>query len=110
MENQHRQTKGYRDLSQHEIDLINRIKAHAEEAKALHSAVREHLSQMIMETAPVQMPNDNPYDEAHRTEAQQDEYDRIARAEPHRWLAIAKTDLQTGYMAMTRAVAQPSTF
>lgn len=27
-----------------------------------------------------------------------------------RWLAIAKTDLQTGLMALTRAVAQPTTF
>ena len=29
MENQHQMIKGYRDLSQAEIDLINQIKAHA---------------------------------------------------------------------------------
>ena len=26
------------------------------------------------------------------------------------WVAIAKTDLQTGFMAAVRAVAQPTTF
>jgi hypothetical protein len=27
-----------------------------------------------------------------------------------RWVAIAKTDLQTGFMALVRAIAQPTTF
>lgn len=27
-----------------------------------------------------------------------------------RWLAIAKTDLQKGFMALTRSVAKPTTF
>lgn len=27
-----------------------------------------------------------------------------------RWLAIGKTDLQQGFMALTRAVARPTTF
>lgn len=27
-----------------------------------------------------------------------------------RWVAIAKTDLQKGFMALVRAVAQPTTF
>lgn len=27
-----------------------------------------------------------------------------------RWLAIAKTDLQTGFMALIRSIAQPTTF
>ena len=27
-----------------------------------------------------------------------------------RWLSIGKTDLQKGFMALTRAVAQPTTF
>jgi hypothetical protein len=27
-----------------------------------------------------------------------------------RWLAIGKTELQQGFMALTRAVAQPTTF
>jgi len=28
----------------------------------------------------------------------------------HRWAAIAKTQLQEGFMALTRAVAQPTNF
>jgi hypothetical protein len=27
-----------------------------------------------------------------------------------RWVSIAQTDLQKGFMALTRAIAQPSTF
>ncbi|KVE36205.1 Acb2/Tad1 domain-containing protein [Burkholderia sp. BDU5] len=27
-----------------------------------------------------------------------------------RWLAIAKTDIQKGYMALVRAIARPTTF
>lgn len=27
-----------------------------------------------------------------------------------RWLAIAKTDLQKGFMALTRSIAKPNTF
>lgn len=27
-----------------------------------------------------------------------------------RWVAIAKTDFQTGFMALTRSVARPTTF
>ncbi|MEY5099619.1 MAG: hypothetical protein RJA36_2338, partial [Pseudomonadota bacterium] len=29
---------------------------------------------------------------------------------PARWAALAQTELQTGYMMLVRAVAQPSTF
>jgi len=28
----------------------------------------------------------------------------------HRWVNIGKTDLQKGFMALTRAIAQPTTF
>ena len=31
-------------------------------------------------------------------------------ADTHRWCAIAKTDFQTGLMALTRAVAKPDFF
>lgn len=31
-------------------------------------------------------------------------------AHDQRWAAIAKTDLQTGFMALIRAIAQPETF
>ena len=41
MENQHQQIKGYRDLSQAEIDLINRCKAMAEDVGKLAEEVKE---------------------------------------------------------------------
>jgi len=35
MENQHRQIKGYRELTQPEIDLMNRIKEQGEQLRSL---------------------------------------------------------------------------
>lgn len=35
---------------------------------------------------------------------------RFNAAEPERWLAMARTDLQCGLMKLTRAVAQPEFF
>lgn len=39
MENQHKQIKGYRELSQNEIDIMNRIKAKAEEVGELLNSI-----------------------------------------------------------------------
>ena len=74
MDNQHRQIKGYRELSQDEIDLMNEIKVMGVELGTLITKLRstEGLDQ--------------------------------------RWVSIGATDLQTGLMALTRSVAQPSTF
>ena len=74
MDNQHRQIKGYRELSQDEINLMNEIKVIGVELGALVTKLRstEGLDQ--------------------------------------RWVSIGATDLQTGLMALTRGVAQPSTF
>lgn len=74
MDNQHRQIKGYRELSQDEIDLMNEIKVLGVELGTLVTKLRstEGLDQ--------------------------------------RWVSIGATDLQTGLMALTRSVAQPSTF
>ncbi|MGK8199515.1 Acb2/Tad1 domain-containing protein [Burkholderia cepacia] len=40
MDNQHKQIKGYRDLSQAEIDAMNRVKAKAEEVGRLIDELR----------------------------------------------------------------------
>lgn len=40
MDNQHRQIKGYRELSQEEIDLMNRIKEKGAELGALVESLR----------------------------------------------------------------------
>lgn len=85
MDNQHRKIKGYRELDQSEIDLMNEIKEEGLRLKDLHAKV----------TAKI----------AARTE----EYG-TPDAEHYRWAAIGKTDLQTGLMALTRAVAAPEFF
>lgn len=98
MENQHRKIKGYRDLSQHEIDLMNEIKAKGQELQALVTKVREHTTDQEMASKIMTGP------------VGKSESERIAAAQPGRWVSIAATDFQTGLMALTRAVAQPTTF
>lgn len=93
MENQHRIIKGYRELTQVEIDLMNRIKAQGALLEQLVTDVRDHIDQQMVDS-----------------EGDYDEIDRIIAANPDRWVEIAMTDLQTGLMALTRAVAQPTTF
>lgn len=74
MENQHRQIKGYRELTQAEINLMNEIKSKGAELGELVEKLRatSFLDQ--------------------------------------RWVSIGATDLQTGLMALTRSVAQPTFF
>lgn len=80
MENQHRLIKGYRDLTEDEIDCINKIKAKAQEVKELIT-----------------------YLEATHRQTGGHQIDM-------RWLSIGTTDLQKGFMAITRAVACPEGF
>ena len=82
MDNQHRKISGYRELTQGEIDLINEIKAKGLELEALIKKV----------------------DVANAS------FDVEHRGDCYRWSAIAKTDFQTGLMALTRAVAKPTFF
>ncbi len=74
MENQHRQIKGYRELSQEEIDTMNEIKSKGAE-----------LGELVAKLEGMQSVD-------------------------QRWVEIGKTDLQTGLMALTRSVAQPTFF
>ena len=74
MENQHRQIKGYRELTQVEIDLMNEIKTKGAELGELVSKLRN------------------------------------AEGLDQRWVSIGATDFQTGLMALTRSVAQPTFF
>lgn len=98
MENQHQKIKGYRDLNQVEIDLMNKIKAHGEATQSLIGEVRSHLETQQKDAQAATAPGGVG------------EQMRIAHAEPMRWLSIARTDMQTGTMALVRAVAQPGTF
>ena len=90
MKDQHKQIKGYRDLSQEEIDLMNKIKALAEQVGELVSEVaskNDCLNQKDVSIADKQV-----YDDAVD------------------WANNAKTNLQVGFMQLTRAVAKPTTF
>lgn len=92
MENQHRKIKGYRELNETEIALMNRIKEHAAATADLIADVDQYLMAQS------------------RTAATSTEEERIYRSEPGRWLATGKTDLQKGFMSLTRSVAQPEFF
>lgn len=98
MENQHKLIKGYRDLSPAEVALMNEIKAHGEATQKLIDKVNDHLG--------AQVPASMNAAAGGQTEAQ----DRIDIAEPRRWAAMARTDLQVGIMKLVRAVAQPTSF
>lgn len=74
VDNQHQKIKGYRDLSEAEIDLMNDAKSKAMDIGKLCEVLKE-------------MP----------------EIDK-------RWLAIAVTDLQKGFMSLVRSIARPETF
>ena len=102
MENQHRKIKGYRELSQAEIDLMNRIKAKGAELIELQAELVD-LLELHAESKV------NALDRAAATSGPaKEEFNRFHAAEPFRWAAIGKTDIQTGIMALVRAVAQPA--
>lgn len=125
MDNQHRKISGYRELSHVEVELMNKIKQHGVETEALIARVNAHLNAQY-EATKVYLPMEEeerrmkatlkegetldipsglmPTDEA------QAERERLMQALPHRWVAIATTNFQTAGMALTRAIAQPTTF
>lgn len=80
MKDQHTLIKGYRDLSQDEIDCMNKIKLLGEELKQLY----DYLAITNANTANYQIDM--------------------------RWLDEGRTDLQKGIMCWVRAVAQPTSF
>ena len=81
--------KGYRELSVEDVALINEIKSQGEILGLLVMRVRDRINVQ-------QMPDGEPV--------------RVAESEAMRWQSIAKTQLQQGLMALTRAVAQPGFF
>jgi len=84
MENQHKKIKGYRDLSQEEIDLMNEGKALAEKCGEFIAKLEHH--------ANITTPLDT---------------DPVIDG---RWLSIGKTELQKGFMSVIRSIARPTTF
>ena len=106
MENQHRKIKGYRELSQEEIDLMNRIKAKGKELLVLQAELAGRLNtDLEVKQVAAKASKRAPEDE---TSPECVELRRFQDSEPLRWADIGKTDIQTGIMALVRAVAQPS--
>ena len=95
MENQHRKIKGYRELTEEEIALMNMIKSEGEDLRQMLQTVQSHLDDQLNHAKSINGG---------------DALDRIREAQPPRWLAIARTHFQEGLMAATRAVAQPESF
>jgi hypothetical protein len=91
MDNQHKLISGYRELDQDTINLMNRIKAHGEETKALVDAVQKRTARQYMA-------------------ARGDEELQALATEAMGWEEEATRSLRLGFMMLTRAVAQPSTF
>ena len=115
MENQHRKIKGYRELLPEEIDLMNRIKTKGAELLALQSELAGRLdtdAEVKRDAARRSMDGKeyegHPYNEYTGSSDECHEFRRFIAAEPQRWAAIGKTDIQTGIMALVRAVAQPA--
>jgi molybdate-binding protein len=97
MDNQHKKIKGYRDLSQEEIDLMNRIKELGESTKAL-------LCELI------EIRTDQ-WEALHNTEDTTVQgLDETKITESMSCISVAKTNLQTGQMWFVRAVALPDSF
>lgn len=106
MENQHRKIAGYRELIPEEIDLMNRVKAAGEQLLQLQQEVQARLDKDFETKRNASCSSTpTPEDEASPESV---EFCRFLAAEPHRWADIARTDIQTGVMALVRAVAQPS--
>lgn len=99
MDNQHRKIRGYRELSQAEIDLMNRIKGKGEELLTLHGELVKTLQDQ-------QLSKINAAKFEGTDEAQAD-WERFVKADPQRWAALGRTDIERGIMALVRAVAQP---
>lgn len=88
---------GYRQLSAHETDLMNRVKAMGENLEQMMDAIRQ--AHLIGRGKHPSFPCD----------VSAEEIARLDDAEPERWLAMGRTDIQVGIMKICRAIAQPRT-
>ncbi|EAM6792361.1 hypothetical protein E0G74_01205 [Salmonella enterica] len=114
---------GYRPLSDADVELMNRIKAKGNELMELFNEVciaaqtkgnvlwaDEQNAQALLKAA--EKDNADPQGIAAAQATLEGVHARINafnNAEPMRWANIGRTDIQTGIMALVRAVAQPDT-
>lgn len=99
-------TQEERELTQEEIGLIARIKAKGAELLALQGEVAEAIVQRKEECLRTEDNRHNiKFDVVWHARK---DLQLIEEAEAYRWAAIAKTDIQTGIMALVRAVEKPT--
>lgn len=84
--------KGYRTLGPDELAMMNELKRTSALFIEQLEIARQHVLRQY---------------QAANTANTSMEKDRLEDAEPHRWLSMAKTDMQRACMAACRAVAQP---
>jgi hypothetical protein len=80
VDNQHKQIKGYRDLSQSEIDLMNEVKQ-----------AEVTLGELWRKVGAIEAQGDRAHPHA---------------CDP-RWHAVAKTHFEEGFSALVRSIARP---
>lgn len=88
MDNQHKKIKGYRDLSQEEINLMNDVKETAEKVRILCGRI----DNILTDDAEADILGSSQY------------------LESLTWLNSGKEDLQVGFMKVVRSIARPTTF
>lgn len=114
MENQHRKITGYRELSQEEIDLMNKVKALGASFEAVLLEVQAHIEgqqdDAYGRVFDPEMGRKVAYGSQLPDDMAADLIQRLKDATPERFAALAKTDIQTALMYLTRAVAQPTFF
>ena len=99
MDNQHQMITGYRDLGEQEIALMNEIKAKAAEVGALCEKLQQTLLPPPAEGVEMDMACGCSILEI-----------SVSEVETDRWLRLGQDHLQQGFMALTRAVAKPTSF
>lgn len=114
MDNQHRKISGYRELSAEDIELMNRIKQKGAELLELQEELVNRLQTDVCYKSEMAMRSLDDAGEAavglDINTADTDEcveWRRFQKAQPSRWAQIGRTDIETGLMALVRAVAQP---
>lgn len=94
MENQHRKISGYRELSQTEIDLMNRIKSFGPQLQILCEDLEVFIKSQASDASPADLELKL----------------RLQHAKPREWIIAGRHSLQIGLMELTRAIAQPEFF
>jgi len=90
VDNQHKKIKGYRDLSQAEIDLMNEAKELAEKCGEFCAKLEES--------------------HAIELEATKNFEHRVELMDAILWYKKGKRDIQVAFMEIIRSVARPTTF